>query len=67
MPRIDENIKRDVVDQLYWDSRVNAADIKVTVFDGVVTLSGFVNTSNARYSAASDTWMSEGVTEVNND
>ena len=67
MPRIDENIKRDVVDQLYWDSRVNAADIKVAVFDGVVTLSGFVNTSNARYSAASDTWMIEGVTDVNND
>ncbi|MGD8406405.1 MAG: BON domain-containing protein [Anaerolineales bacterium] len=67
MPRIDENIKRDIVDQLYWDSRVNAADIKVAVLDGVVTLSGFVNTSNARYSAASDTWMIEGVTDVNND
>jgi osmotically-inducible protein OsmY len=67
MPRLDENIKRDIVDQLYWDSRVNAADIKVTVLDGVVTLSGFVNTSNARYSAASDTWMIEGVTDVNND
>lgn len=67
MPRIDENIKRDVVDQLYWDSRVNAADIKVAVLDGVVTLSGFVNTSNARYSAASDAWMIEGVTDVNND
>lgn len=67
MPRIDENIKRDVVDQLFWDSRVNAADIKVAVLDGVVTLSGFVNTSHARYSAASDTWMIEGVTDVNND
>jgi osmotically-inducible protein OsmY len=67
MPRIDEDIKRDIVDQLYWDSRVNAADIKVAVLDGVVTLSGFVNTSNARYSAASDTWMIEGVTDVNND
>jgi osmotically-inducible protein OsmY len=67
MPRIDENIKRDVVDQLYWDSRVNAADVKVEVFDGIVTLSGSVNTSNARYSASSDAWMIEGVTDVNND
>jgi osmotically-inducible protein OsmY len=67
MPRIDENIKRDVVDQLYWDSRVNAADVKVEVFDGIVTLSGSVNTSNARYSATSDAWMIEGVTDVNND
>lgn len=67
MPRTDENIKRDVVDQLFWDSRVNAADIKVEVLDNIVTLSGFVNTSNARYAAASDTWMIEGVTDVNND
>jgi osmotically-inducible protein OsmY len=67
MPRLDENIKRDIVDQLYWDSRVNAADVKVEVFDGIVTLSGSVNTSNARYSATSDAWMIEGVTDVNND
>jgi len=67
MPRTDENIKRDVVDQLYWDNRVNAADIKVEVLDSIVTLSGKVHTSNARYSAASDAWMIEGVTDVNND
>ena len=67
MPRTDENIKRDVVDQLYWDNRVNAADIKVEVLDNIVTLSGKVNTSNALYSAASDAWMIEGVTNVYND
>lgn len=67
MPRTDENIKRDVVDQLYWDNRVNAADVKVEVLDGIVTMSGNVNTSNARYSAVSDAWMIEGVTNVNND
>jgi osmotically-inducible protein OsmY len=31
MPRNKEEIKKDVVDQLYWDSRVNAADVKVSV------------------------------------
>lgn len=66
MPRIDENIKRDVVDQLYWDNRVNAADVKVEVLNGIVALSGNVSTSNARYSAASDAWMIEGVTDVDN-
>jgi osmotically-inducible protein OsmY len=67
MHRTDENIKLDVIDQLYWDNRVNAADVKVEVLDGIVTLSGMVNTSNARYSAASDAWMIEGVTDVNNE
>jgi osmotically-inducible protein OsmY len=67
MPRTDENIKRDVVDQLYWDNRVNAADVKVEVFDGITTLSGQVNTSNARFAAATDAWMIEGVTDINND
>ena len=66
MQRTDENIKRDVVDQLYWDNRVNAADIKIEVLGGIVTMSGNVNTSNARYSAVSDAWMIEGVTNVNN-
>jgi osmotically-inducible protein OsmY len=67
MQRTDENIKRDIVDQLYWDSRVNAADIKVEVLDGIATLSGKVNTANARYSASSDAWMIKGITDVNND
>jgi len=66
MTRTDENIKKDVVDQLYWDNRVNAADVKVEVFDGIVTLSGTVTTTNARYSAASDSWMIAGVTNVEN-
>lgn len=66
MTRTDENIKKDVVDQLYWDSRVNAADVKVEVLNGVVTLSGKVNTTNARRAATTAAWMIEGVAGVNN-
>ena len=66
MHRTDENIKKDIVDQLYWDNRVNAADVKVEVLNGVVTLSGSTNTSNGRYAATSSTWMIEGVTDVDN-
>lgn len=40
--RTDEEIKKDIVDELYWDSRIDASDVTVTVDNGVVTLSGTV-------------------------
>jgi osmotically-inducible protein OsmY len=64
--RLDENIKKDVVDQLYWDDRVNAASVKVDVTEGAVTLSGHVPTYKARLSATEDTWKIDGVSEVQN-
>ena len=64
--RLDENIKKDVVDQLYWDERVNAASVKVDVRDGKVTLSGNVPTYKARLSAIEDAWKIEGVSDVRN-
>lgn len=27
----DERIKKEIIDQLYWDARVDASDIKVEV------------------------------------
>ena len=38
----DETIDKQVVDQLYWDSRVNASEVAVTVQNGKVTLHGTV-------------------------
>ena len=38
----DETIKTQVVDQLVWDSRVDAADVGVTVKKGSVTIKGMV-------------------------
>lgn len=64
MQRLDENIKKDVVEQLVWDSRVNAANVMVDVREGIVSLSGSVPTGNARLSAISDTWLIEGVVGV---
>lgn len=32
----DEQIKKDVVDQLFWDSRLDAASIETAVVEGVV-------------------------------
>jgi osmotically-inducible protein OsmY len=64
MNRKDETIKKEVVDQLYWDNRVDADDVTVHVDNGVVTLKGSVPTHGARSSAVTDTWMIDGVTSV---
>lgn len=64
--RLDENIKKDIVDQLYWDDRVNAASVSVNVMDGTVTLTGNVPTYKARLSATEDAWKIDGVTNVRN-
>ena len=42
--KTDLQLKSDVTDELAWDPRVNAARIGVAVKDGIVTLSGQVDT-----------------------
>lgn len=63
----DEKIKKDVVDQLYWDSRVDASEIDIEVDDGKVILKGEVPDYGSKASASSDAWTIEGVTAVEND
>ena len=64
--RLDEEIKLDVVDAIYWDDRVNAADVKVDVVNGEVSLGGSLATFGARMAAQEDAWSVEGVRTVNN-
>lgn len=64
--RNDQDIKKDVVDAMYWDDRVNAADVKVDVLNGKVHLTGSLPTFNARFAAVNDTWMVNGVKGVKN-
>ncbi len=66
MQSIDEEVKRDIVDQLYWDSRVDAANVSVTVDKGAVTLSGTVNNYAALQAAITDAWTTPGVASVEN-
>ncbi|MFP4071883.1 MAG: BON domain-containing protein [Desulfovibrionales bacterium] len=66
MSVIEEKIKRDVVEQLYWDDRVDASQVLVRVFEGVVTLSGTVSSRQARESAEQDAWVISGVMKVQN-
>jgi len=64
--RSAEDIKKDVVDHLYWDGRVDAANVQVEVVDDRVTLSGTVPTLGARHAADEDTWIIKGVNAVDN-
>ena len=62
----DEQIKKAVVDMLYWDSRVDASDVNVEVKDGVVTLRGTVPSYGVKEAALFDAWKIPGVKKVNN-
>jgi hyperosmotically inducible protein len=66
MTRKDQEIKKDLIDELYWDHRVDAAEVKAQVADGKVTLTGTVPSYSARSAAASASWGIDGVKEVTN-
>ncbi len=61
-----ETIKKDVVDNLYWDMRIDASNVKVEVSDGKVTLKGSVPSYSSIRAATDDTWNVSGVTHVDN-
>lgn len=65
--RSNEEIKKDVVDQLYWDGRVDASNVKVEVSDGEVVLTGTVTNYTAYQAACDDAWAMSGVALVRND
>ncbi|MGV9199918.1 MAG: BON domain-containing protein [Promethearchaeia archaeon] len=67
MVRTDEDIKKDVVDQLYWDPRVDATDVNIDVNDGKVMLTGTVPDYTAKGACSSDAWVVDGVSTVKNE
>ncbi|MFW5783578.1 MAG: BON domain-containing protein [Spirochaetota bacterium] len=66
MPLLEEDVKRDVVDQLAWDDRVDASQIGVTVDGTTVVLTGTVPTTLSRESATQDARVVPGVASVDN-
>lgn len=64
--RTDADIQRDVMESLYWDTRVDAADIGVLVDEAKVTLVGSVPTYRARAAAREDALVVRDVTAVDN-
>ena len=61
-----ENVKQNIIDQLYWDDRVVASDIDVQVHNGTVELNGTVPTYDARLAAETDAMVVPGVAKVDN-
>jgi osmotically-inducible protein OsmY len=41
--RNDEEIQRDVLEELKWDMRIHPNEVGVAVKDGIVTLTGWVD------------------------
>jgi osmotically-inducible protein OsmY len=65
--RTDEQIQRDVLDELKWDSRVQVNEIGVAVKDGVVTLTGWVDSYMKKLAAEAAAHRVHGVKAVAND
>lgn len=62
----EEKIKKDIIDQLYWDSRVDASEVDVEVDGNKVTLKGSVPNYSSKGAASADAWAISGVQEVDN-
>lgn len=63
----DEQIKKNIIDQLYWDTRVDASNIKVEVSDRNAVLTGTVPSYGTRQAAETDAFIIEEVVSVKND
>lgn len=63
----DEQIRTDVIDELKWDPQVQANEIGVSVKDGVVTLTGWVDSYLKKWRAEDDVLRLAGVKAVAND
>ncbi len=65
--RTDEAIQRDVLEELKWDTRVQPNEIGVVVKDGVVTLTGWVDSYLKKMAAEEAAHRVRGVKAVAND
>lgn len=65
--RTDEQIQRDVLTELKWDARLQPNEIAVMVKDGVVTLTGWVDSFVKKWAAEQAVEHVRGVRAVAND
>jgi osmotically-inducible protein OsmY len=66
MSKIDEELKKKIVDHLYWDSRIDTSDVKVEVDNRKVKLTGSVPNFAASEAALFTVWSVKGVIGVDN-
>jgi osmotically-inducible protein OsmY len=67
LTRTDEEIQKDVLAELKWDAQVLPNEIGVSVKDGVVTLTGWVDSYLKKWSAEEAAHRVPGVKAVAND
>ena len=65
--RIDEHIQADVLEELRWDARVQPNEIGVAVEDGIVTLTGRVDSYVQKMAAWDAAHRVSGVKAVANE
>lgn len=65
--RDDEELQRNVLAELSWDARLQPNEIGVTVLDGVVTLTGWVDSYARKWTAERLAHRVRGVRAVAND
>ena len=65
--RMDEQIQRDVLEEMKWDARVQPNEIGVAVKDGIVTLTGWVDSYTKKWAAEEAAHRVRGVKAVAND
>ena len=62
--KTDIEIKKDVLAELEWDPEINAANVGVAVKDGVVTVSGHLDTYSEKFSIERALRRVEGVRAI---
>src|SRR5579859_4179323 len=65
--RTDEEIRSEVIEELKWDPRIQSNEIGVAVKDGVVTLTGWVDSYLKKVAAEEAAFRVPGVKAVAND
>lgn len=65
--KTNEQLQRDVMDELKWDPLIAASEIGVSAKDGVITLSGYVDSYSKKYAAEKAAKRVEGVIAVAED
>src|SRR5258707_10149303 len=65
--RADEQIQREVLEELKWDALVQPNEIGVAVHDGVVTLTGYIDSYIKKWAAERAALNVRGVKAVAND
>jgi osmotically-inducible protein OsmY len=65
--KTDQELQRNVLDELKWDARVQPNEIGVAVKDGVVTLTGWVDSYTKKWAAEEAAHRVKGVRAVAND